>query len=73
MFSLLKSVQTGSRTSPASYAICTGVTALQVKRREDDHSPPPSAEVMNGGPIPALPIRSHGVVKGKKIIIIIIR
>jgi hypothetical protein len=38
-----------------------------VKRpgREDDHSPPSSAEVKNGGAIPPLPIRLHGMVTEK--------
>jgi hypothetical protein len=30
--------------------------------READHSPPPSAEVKNGGTIPPLPIRLSGMV-----------
>jgi hypothetical protein len=30
--------------------------------READHSPPSSAEIKNGGAIPPLPIRLHGLV-----------
>jgi hypothetical protein len=41
-----------------------GAVSLEVKRqgREADHSPPSSAEVKNGGAIPPLPLRLHGVV-----------
>jgi hypothetical protein len=49
-FSILDSVQTGSGAHPASYSMFTVTLAPEVKRpgREADHSPPPSADVMNG-------------------------
>jgi hypothetical protein len=46
------------------HAIGTGALSPGIKRqgREDDRSPPSCAEAKNGGPIPAPPIRLHGVV-----------
>jgi hypothetical protein len=63
-FSLLHSVQTGSRAHPVSYPVGTGALSSEVNRpgRETHHSPPSGAEVKNGGAIPPLPIRLHGVV-----------
>jgi hypothetical protein len=58
-FSLLHSIQIGSGAHRATYPMGTGVTRLW---READHSPPSSAEVKNGGAIPPLPVRLHGVV-----------
>jgi hypothetical protein len=48
----------------ASYPMSPGSSFFGVKRpgRETDHSPPSSAEVKNGGAIPPLPLRLHGVV-----------
>jgi hypothetical protein len=56
-FSLFHRVQTGSETHPICYSMGTGALSLAVKRqrREADHSPPPSAEVKNGGAILPLP------------------
>jgi hypothetical protein len=63
-FSLLHSVQTGSEAYPASYPVGTEGSSPGVKRpgREIDHSFPSSAEVINGGAIPPLPVRLHGIV-----------
>jgi len=43
--------ETGSGAHPASYPMGTGVFIPGIKRpgREDDHSPPSSAEVKNEG------------------------
>jgi hypothetical protein len=41
---------------PDSYPMGTGVKR---QRREDDHSPPSSAKVRNGGPVPPIPTRLH--------------
>jgi hypothetical protein len=49
-FFILHNVQTGSGT----YPVDTGDSSSGVKqpRREADNSPPSSAEVKNGGPVP---------------------
>jgi hypothetical protein len=64
IFFLLHSVQTGCGARPVSYPMGTGGFSRGAKRqgREADHSLPSSAEVKNGGAIPLLPIRLHGVV-----------
>jgi hypothetical protein len=56
--SLLHSVQTGSGAHPASCPMGTGVFFLEGK----------AAQVKNGGTIPPLPIRLHGVVLNQLII-----
>jgi hypothetical protein len=63
-FSVLHSVQTGSRAHPAFYpmGIVDSFPGDKAAGREADHSPPSSAEVKNGGAIPPLPIRLHGAV-----------
>jgi hypothetical protein len=63
-FSLLRNVHTGSGAHPASYPMGSVGCFPGVKRqgREADFSPPSTVEVMNGGAIPPLPIRLHGVV-----------
>jgi hypothetical protein len=50
-------VQTGSGAHPASYPKGTSALSSGLKRpeREADHSPLSSAEVKNGGAMPALP------------------
>jgi hypothetical protein len=57
-------MKTGSGAHPASYPVGTGALPPGVKRlgREADHSPPPIAEVKNGGAILLLPDTSswHG-------------
>jgi hypothetical protein len=56
-FSLLHSGQTGSEAHSASYPMGTGGFSLGVKWRglEADTSPPPTAEVKNGGATPQIP------------------
>jgi hypothetical protein len=56
-FSLLHSVQIGSGAHPASHPMSTGGSFAGGKAagREVDHSPPSSAEVKKGGPMPSLP------------------
>jgi hypothetical protein len=57
-FSLLHSAQAGSGAYPTSYPMGTRSFFPEGKaggRREADHSPPASAEVKNGGPIPHSP------------------
>jgi hypothetical protein len=63
-FSLPHCVQTGPGTHTASYTMGLWVLSPEVKRpgREADYTLPSSAEVKNGGAIPALPISLHGVV-----------
>jgi hypothetical protein len=51
-FSLLQGVQTGSVSHSAAYPMHTGDKR---PRREADRSPPSSADVKNGGAMPALP------------------
>jgi hypothetical protein len=54
---LLHSIQTGSGTHPAPYAVCSeGAVSPGVKRqrREADHLPLSSAEVRNSGAVPPL-------------------
>jgi hypothetical protein len=49
-FSSILCVQTGSEAHPTSCTVCTGGPFPGVKARpgrEADHSPPPSAEVVN--------------------------
>jgi hypothetical protein len=62
-FSLLHSFKTGSGAHPASHKILPGALYPEAKRlgRDADHSLPSNAEVTNGGAIPPLPIRLHGV------------
>jgi hypothetical protein len=50
-------ISTGYGAHPASYSMGTGDYSPRVKcpGREDQHSPPSSAEVKNGGAIPPLP------------------
>jgi hypothetical protein len=52
IFSLLHSVQTGSRAHPTSYSMGTGGKRPE---READHSTPSSDEIKNGGAIPSFP------------------
>jgi hypothetical protein len=52
IFSLLHSVQTGSRAHPASYLIGNGVKQPGL---EADHSLPSGTEVTNSGAIPPTP------------------
>jgi hypothetical protein len=56
-FSLLLSVQTGSRAHPASYPIGTGGSfpGGKAARGVKLTTPPSSAEVKNGGVVPPLP------------------
>jgi hypothetical protein len=64
-FSLLYGVQPGSGSQPAPIQWVPGAISTWIKRqgREDDNSPPPfSAEVKNGGAVPALPHILHGTV-----------
>jgi hypothetical protein len=56
-FSLFLRVQAGSRAQPTSYH-SSFLGGLKRPKREADHSPPPSAEVNNGGTIPPLPHKS---------------
>jgi hypothetical protein len=62
-FSLLQSVQTGSLDHPASVQWVLAAPSLGTKRPEceSDHCSP-SIEVKNGGAIPPVLIRHHGVV-----------
>jgi hypothetical protein len=55
--SVLHRVETDSGAHLFSYPISTGALSPEVKRpgREADHAPPSSADVKNGGAIPALP------------------
>jgi hypothetical protein len=55
-FSLLRTPQTGSGAHPASYSKGSGGSFLGPKRLglEANHSPPPNAEVKNGGAVPPL-------------------
>jgi hypothetical protein len=55
-FFSLHNVQTGREAHPASFPMSTGDLSPGIKRpgREAGHSPPSSAEVTNGGAIPAL-------------------
>jgi hypothetical protein len=64
MCTLFHSPQTSSGAHPDSYLMRTMDYSPGVKRpkREADRSPPPSAEVKNGGDIPPSPIRLHGLV-----------
>jgi hypothetical protein len=64
-FSLRHRAQTGSGTHPTSYPMGTGGLSLWVKRpgREDDHSPPSSADVKECVKLYLhSPIRLHSVV-----------
>jgi hypothetical protein len=61
--SLLHRVQIASGVHTASYPMGTGDSFPGVKRpgKQADHSPAFSAEIKNGGAIPSLPVRLHGV------------
>jgi hypothetical protein len=62
---ILHVVQTGSGTHQAFYPMDTeGLPPPEVKlpRREADRSPSSNAEVKDGGDIPPLPVRLHGMV-----------
>jgi hypothetical protein len=54
-FSLLHSIQPGSRAYPPSYLISMEEGGGKWRACEGDHSPPSSTEAMNGGAIPLLP------------------
>jgi hypothetical protein len=56
-FSLPQSTQTGSGSHPASYPMGLS-TGVKRQEREADYSPPPTAEVKNGGAIPPFCHRS---------------
>jgi hypothetical protein len=62
--SLVHNFQTRTGAHSASHTMSTGAVSPGVQRqgREADHSPSFGAEVKNGGAIPPLPIRLHGVV-----------
>jgi hypothetical protein len=61
---ILHKLQTGSEAQPISYPIGCGSFSPRVGRswHEADHLPPSSAKVNNGGAIPPLLLRLHGVV-----------
>jgi hypothetical protein len=62
--SILHRFPTGCGAHPTSHPVGTGGFFSRVKRQglEADHSPPSNAEVKNGGAVPPVPIRLHGVV-----------
>jgi hypothetical protein len=62
-YSSLRSVQAGSGAHPP-YPVGTGGSFPEIKGqgREADNSPPSSIEVKDGGGIPPLPLRLHGIV-----------
>jgi hypothetical protein len=64
MLSLFENSQASSEAHPVAIKFCTGAISMGVNRPEldADHSPPPSAEVMNERSYRSVPsIRSHGV------------